>query len=187
MPRDGTDHTPSARRPSFTEEALPHRGSLLARARRLTRDAEEAEDLVQEALLRAYVAFDGFRAGSNAGAWLNRILTNAFINRYRRRRREQAARQTGLLDHLYCPGRLAAARDPERRYLERAAAPRIARAVGGLPEHYREAMLLADVMDYSYREIAETLDCPVGTVMSRVSRGRSLLRTRLQDELEAAA
>ncbi len=168
--------------------AVPHAGGLLAAALRLTREAATAEDLVQEALLRAWTHFEQFREGTQIRAWLHRILVNTFINGYRRRRKERAilhqeAEREGE-GTLYGTGRAFAHRCPEQQIAADEVSPQVAEAVARVPEKYREIVILADLYDYSYREIADMVGCPVGTVMSRLVRGREQLRRRLRGYVE---
>ena len=168
----------------FAALALPHRRSLLAGAIQLTRNPREAEDLVQETFLRGLTNYEKFRSGTNIRAWLYRIMTNAFINHYRRKRKEREilGREGANVGcgNLYGPGRVHAHQDPEARYLGDAISPTVVQAIEAVPEHYRVVVILADLMDFSYQEIAEIVDVPVGTVMSRLFRGRRQLRKRLR-------
>ncbi|HEY7726371.1 MAG TPA: sigma-70 family RNA polymerase sigma factor [Anaeromyxobacteraceae bacterium] len=158
---------------------------LYAAAVRFTRNARDAEDLVQDAVLRAFRFFDRFERGTNFRAWLFKILTNTFINRYRRTtkerslvdgpQREAVQRQVVSLDAA------DAAADPERHVLDRLVSDDVVRALDALPIDFRMAVILADLQDFSYREIADVLDIPVGTVMSRLFRGRRLLERSLLD------
>lgn len=168
----------------FAAIALPHRRSLYAAALRLTRCERDAEDLVQETLLRGFNKFDTFREGTNIRAWLHRIQTNAFINRYRRARKERSILQDEAehvaCGQLYSPGRVWAHDRPEQAILADVLSDTVRRAVESVPEIYRDAVILSDVLDFSYQEVAEVLGCPVGTVMSRLFRGRQHLRRRLR-------
>jgi RNA polymerase sigma-70 factor, ECF subfamily len=172
----------------FATLALPHRGALYAGALRLTRNSGDAEDLVQDTMLRGWSAFDGFRDGSNPRAWLYRIMTNSFISGYRRKRKEREVLQRESAveagGSLYGPGRVWRHRQPEVRYIADAVSPTVAEAIARVPEKYREVVLLADLMDFSYAEIADIVRCPVGTVMSRLFRGRQHLRRRLRGYAE---
>jgi RNA polymerase sigma-70 factor (ECF subfamily) len=154
----------------FETEALPHRRSLYGTAYRLTRNAADAEDLVQETLLRAYRAFDRYTSGTNVRAWLYTILhrcrTDAIRKSIRSPRTVELAGEG--------PG-LAPAQDELARGQEQ-----IARALASVPEVFRTAVVLRDVQDRSYQEIADHLQVPIGTVMSRIHRGRSLLRAALE-------
>ena len=174
----------------FAALALPHKQTLYAGALQLTRNDRDAEDLVQETLMRGLCHFDKFRAGTNMRAWLYRIMTNAFINHYRRKRKEREILTREGADvscgSLYGPGRVHAHLDPEGRYLGDSLSGTVLSAVESVPEHYRVVVILADLMDFSYAEIAEIVNVPVGTVMSRLFRGRQQLRRRLRNYAEAA-
>ena len=171
----------------FEAEALPHRSTLLQAAFRLTHHWQDAEDLVQDTLAKACAGFGGFRPGTNVRAWLHRIMMNTFINGYRKKQREpflvvapgeQLQFATPAID---LP---AFNRSAEDQVLARIAAPEIIAALGELAEEYRHAVYLVDVEGFSYREAAAAMGTPLGTVMSRLHRGRTILRARL---LAAAA
>ncbi|MGM0574255.1 MAG: sigma-70 family RNA polymerase sigma factor [Myxococcota bacterium] len=166
---------------AFRREALPHMESLYNAARYMTRDANEAEDLVQEAYLRAYRFWDKYKEGTNCKAWMFRILTNTFINRNRKKQRtysliEDADTDAGLEGVYEGAGFYDT---PEGQYLNRLFPEHVQQAIEALPDNFRIPVVLADLQDFSYKEIAEIMDCPVGTVMSRLFRGRK----RLQEEL----
>jgi RNA polymerase sigma-70 factor (ECF subfamily) len=173
------------RRPSrtdFEREAMPHLSALYGVALRLTRNEGDAEDLVQETMLRAYRFFDSFEAGTNCKAWLFRILHNAFCNRYREREREQE-----ILDQAESSdanlGQFVAAipHDTETALLGKMVSGDVEKALAAVPTEFRMAVILADLEDFSYKEIAEIMDCPAGTVMSRLYRGRRILQKSLYD------
>lgn len=166
----------------FEQDVIPFVGQLYPAALRMTRNPSDAEDLLQETFAKAYAAFHQFKPGTNLRAWLHRILSNTFINGYRKKRREPVQdlgydfsedRQTGS-DPLMPPARSA-----EAEALERLADSEVLRALRELPEEFRVAIYLADIEGYPYREIAEMMDTPIGTVMSRLHRGRAKLRDRL--------
>jgi RNA polymerase sigma-70 factor (ECF subfamily) len=168
----------------FEQEALVHLNALYGAALRYTRDARDAEDLVQDAMLAAYRFFDRFEPGSNCKAWLFKILTNTFINKYRRRVREREVQ--GQLIEEEAPSLISeetreAARDPERLVRAGLLSDDVRRALDAVPSDYRMAVVLCDLEEFSYKEIAEIMDCPVGTVMSRLHRGRRLLQRALFD------
>ena len=151
-------------------------------ALRMTRNPADAEDLVQETYLRAYRAFDTFKEGTNLRAWLYRILTNAYINVYRKRQREPQTISDDEVEEWYLYEKLgsrAAEPSAETEVLERLPDEDVQEALASLPEQFRLAVLLADVEGFSYKEIAEILDIPMGTVMSRLHRGRRALERRL--------
>ena len=153
---------------------------------RLTRYARDAEDLMQDAFMRAYRFFDRFERGTNFKAWLFRILTNTFINNYRRNVRERSLADEGerqsVEAQLFSAGATEAAQSPEDAMLERMASADVLKAIDDLPIDFRMAVILADLQEFSYKEVAEILDVPVGTVMSRLFRGRRLLRRGLADQ-----
>jgi RNA polymerase sigma-70 factor (ECF subfamily) len=170
-------------RADFEREALPHLSALYAAALRMTRNEKDAEDLVQEALLRAYRFFDTFEAGTNCKAWLFRILTNVFCNQYREREREHAimteVESSSANLEQFLGGAAAAGpdgRDTETALLGRMVSADVEKALAAVPSDFRMAVILADLEDFSYKEIAEIMDCPAGTVMSRLYRGRKILQ-----------
>ncbi|MFL5308191.1 MAG: sigma-70 family RNA polymerase sigma factor [Polyangia bacterium] len=168
----------------FEQEALPHLPALHSAALRMTRNEKDAEDLVQDTLLRAYRFFDTFQAGTNCKAWLFRILTNVFCNRYREREREhvvmtEAESSSANLEQFV--GGPTDARDVETALLGRMVSSDVEKALAAVPSDFRMAVILADLEDFSYKEIAEIMDCPAGTVMSRLFRGRKILQGLLHD------
>jgi RNA polymerase sigma-70 factor, ECF subfamily len=176
------DQTPD-RRAAFEQDVVPFMGQLYPAALRMTKNASDAEDLVQETIAKAYAAFHQFRPGTNMRAWLHRILANTFINGYRKRRREPASATLGTdfqedwqvgADPLSPPARSA-----EAEALDRLADSEILDALRDLPQEFRVAIYLADIEGYPYKEVAEMMGTPIGTVMSRLHRGRSRLRKRL--------
>ncbi len=165
---------------AFEEVALVHLDALYRGALRLTRNRAQAEDLVQEALARAFVSFDRFSAGTNCRAWLFTIMRNVFLNQLRRER--ETPREVEFLEERLpenVEGVRPTAPTPEDEFLQTVVHGDVDRALLGLPERFREAVVLCDIEGFSYREIAEALECPIGTVMSRLSRGRRLLRLAL--------
>jgi RNA polymerase sigma-70 factor (ECF subfamily) len=176
-----------ADRARFAEQAMEHMGSLYSAALRMTRNPADAEDLVQETYLKAYRAFASFEEGTNLKAWLYRILTNTFINSYRSKKRRPDETELEDVEDLYLYRRLggleaaAAGRSAEDELMDMFTETEIKQAVEELPEQFRLAVLLADVEGFSYKEIAEILDVPIGTVMSRLHRGRKALQKRLYD------
>ena len=170
----------------FQQDALPLLDSLYAGALRMTRNPQDAEDLVQETMMRAYRAFDRFEAGTNLKAWLFRILTNAYINTYRKKQREPIkvsqddAEEFDLYQELKNHD-ISYTRSAENVVLDELVDSDIVQALDDLPEQFRLAVLLSDVQDFSYAEMAEIMDVPIGTVMSRLHRGRKALQKRLFD------
>lgn len=178
--------TTTRRRPSdFEREATSHLSTLLAVGSRLTRSNAEAEDLVQDTLLKALRAREHFAPGSNMRAWLLRILTNTFINKYRRGGLERSVLDgpdaDPLADGWIGASTMEAMRDPESRAMRALLEKEIVSALDELPEEFRLAVVLSDVEELSYKEISEIMGCPIGTVMSRLHRGRRLLKRRLYD------
>jgi RNA polymerase sigma-70 factor (ECF subfamily) len=168
----------------FEQEAVPFMPEMYAAALRMTRNRSDAEDLVQETFLRAYRGFAGFEEGTNLRAWLYRILTNAYINTYRKRQREPVTVSDDELPEWWLYEKLggeAMEASAEARVLESLPDEDVQEALASLPEQFRLAVLLADVEGFSYKEIAEILDVPMGTVMSRLHRGRRALEKRLWD------
>ena len=174
-----------ANQATFAEDIGPYQRPLYSTAVRLTTNPSDAEDLVQETYLRAYRSYGTFRPGTNLRAWLFRILTNAHINRYRAStRRPEETGLDAIEDHTL--HQRSAAGDPrwrsaEDELIEQLSESELVAAVERLSPAYRDAVLLADVGGFAYKEIAEILDVPIGTVMSRLHRGRRSLR----DELSA--
>jgi RNA polymerase sigma-70 factor, ECF subfamily len=182
----------------FADQAMDYMGSLYSAALRMTRNPADAEDLVQETYLKAYRAYGSFQEGTNLKSWLYKILTNTFINSYRSKRRRPTETELDDVEDLYLYHRLggleaaAAGRSAEDLVLDRFSEAEVKAAVEALPEPFRLAVLLSDVEGFSYREIAEILDVPIGTVMSRLHRGRKALQKALssfaeQRRLPAAA
>jgi RNA polymerase sigma-70 factor (ECF subfamily) len=173
----------------FECDALSHLQSLFAVAGRLTRGTSESEDLVQDTLVKAIRAQDQFEPGTNLKAWLLRILTNTFINSYRRGSLERSivdgADSDTLSDAWLGTASLQGMRDPESIALRPMIEAEINRAMAQLPDEFRLAVVLADVEELSYREIADIMGCPIGTVMSRLHRGRQILRSKLIDHARA--
>jgi RNA polymerase sigma-70 factor (ECF subfamily) len=170
-------------REEFEELALRHLDALYAAALRLTKNDRDAEDLVQDAFLRAYRFFDKFERGTNMKAWLFKILTNTFINRYRRSVKERSivegSEREAVHERFVSRDASEIAANPEQHFFDRLLSDDVLRAVDALPIDFRMVVILADLQEFSYKEIAEILDVPVGTVMSRLYRGRRLLQKAL--------
>ena len=170
----------------FERDVLPLLPNLYSAALRLTRNPSDAEDLVQEAYLRAFRGFSGFEEGTNLRAWMYRILTNTFINTYRKKQREPVMVQEDDLEDWYLYDKLGETGvepSAEAEVLRRMPDEDVQRALEDLPEGFRLAVLLADVEGFAYKEIAEILDIPIGTVMSRLHRGRRALEKALWEKV----
>src|SRR5215204_3995668 len=171
-----------ADRSTFADQAMELMPSLYAAALRMTRNPSDAEDLVQETYLKAYRGFGGFQEGTNLKAWLYRILTNTYINTYRAKKRRPDETDLDETEDLYLYRRLggleaaAAGRSAEDELMDWFTDSEVKDAIEALPDQFRVAVLLADVEGFSYKEIAEILDVPIGTVMSRLHRGRKALQ-----------
>jgi len=169
----------------FEADAMQFAPQLYTAAMRMARNPADAEDLVQETFLKAYRAYHTFEAGTNLKAWLYRILTNTYINKYRRASRRPTEVDLGDVEDLYLYRRIGseqsgeASQSAEDLFLEGLVESDIKQAVERLPEHFRMPVLLADLEGFSYKEIAEILDVPIGTVMSRLHRGRKALEKAL--------
>ncbi len=173
------------RRERFTAEALPYLDQLYSAALRYTRNPSDAEDLVQEAFAKAYAAFHQFRPGTNLKAWLYRILTNTYINAYRKEQRQpqQVSADASASDDgsfsLYDRVADTASAPAEVEVLSHLTDDEVKQALADLPEQFRMAVYLADVEGFRYAEIAEIMGTPIGTVMSRLHRGRAALQRAL--------
>ncbi len=173
-------------RDSFAEEALSHLDAMYGVACRLTRNPTEAEDLVQDSLVKAMKARHQFLVGTNLKAWLFRILTNTFINKYRRGGLERSLMEgpdaDPLADGWVSASTMRQLRDPEQIALLPIVEGEVRRALDALPAEFKMAVILCDVQEFSYEEIAEIMSCPIGTVMSRLHRGRKLLQKALYSQ-----
>jgi RNA polymerase sigma-70 factor (ECF subfamily) len=169
----------------FERDAMQYLDQLYGAAMRMTRNPTDAEDLVQETYMKAFAAFGSFTDGTNLKAWLFRILTNTYINIYRKKQRQPYQSGTDDLTdwqiHEAAGHTSRGLRSAEAEALDRLADTDVVEALAAVPEDFRMAVYLADVEGFSYKEIAEIMDTPVGTVMSRLHRGRKLLRELLQD------
>lgn len=165
----------------FEQDVIPYLGKLFPAAMRLTRNSSDAEDLIQETSAKAYASFHQFQPGTNLRAWLHRIMANTFISAYRKKHREPYALGTDFRGDspIGADPLQPSARSAEAEALERLADSDILAALRGLPEDFRVTVYLADIEGYHYREIAEMTGVPIGTVMSRLHRGRARLRRTL--------
>ena len=176
---------------TFADQAVPFMDAIYAAALRLTRNPPDAEDLVQETYLKAYRGFGGFEQGTNLRAWLYRILTNTFINTYRSKKRRPEETEFDEVEDLYLYRRLGGleaatvGRSAEDELMDWFSEAEVKDALEALPEQFRMAVLLADVEGFSYKEIADILGVPIGTVMSRLHRGRKAMQRELYDFAKA--
>jgi RNA polymerase sigma-70 factor (ECF subfamily) len=172
-----------ALRARFERDVMPLLSGLYSSALRMTRNPTDAEDLVQETVLRAYRGFAGFQEGTNLKAWLYRILTNSFINTYRKKQRQPVTVEgPDDIDEWYLYDRLggrSVEESAETAVLDQIPDQGVKDALESLPERFRLPVLLADVEGFSYKEIAEIMETPIGTVMSRLHRGRKALQKAL--------
>lgn len=165
---------------------LPHIDALYRTAYSMTKNAGDADDLVQDTYLRAFQFFDQFQGGTNSRAWLFRIMTNLYINTYRKKMREPERVSYDEMEDFFLYNRLANATSggggndtPETEVVQRVQIEAIRDAIGQLPEEYRSTLVLADLNEFSYQEISDMLQIPLGTVRSRLSRGRRLVQKAL--------
>ncbi|MCO5176305.1 MAG: sigma-70 family RNA polymerase sigma factor [Thermomicrobiales bacterium] len=182
-----TRNDDASRRDRLEQQALEHIDALYRTALRMTRNAADAEDLVQETYLRAFRSLHQFAEGTNLRAWLFRIMTNTYINEYRKRQRRPSKASLDdleefyLYDHLIDSGVQPGVERPEDIVLSQLSVDSVVSAIEDLPEEFRQVVLLADVEGFSYRDIASIVDIPIGTVMSRLYRARRRLQRTLYD------
>lgn len=176
----------ASRPDAFEVELLGHLDTLYGVSCRMTRSTTEAEDLVQDTIVKAMRARHQFEPGTNLKAWLLRILTNTFINRYRRGGLERdlfdGPDAEPLTDAWVGANTMRSMRDPETQALSSLVEAEVQRALDDLPDEFRLAVILSDIEELSYKEIAEAMGCPIGTVMSRLHRGRKLLQKTLREQ-----
>jgi len=170
---------------TFEREAMPHLNALYAGALRLTRSESDAEDLVQETFMKAFRAFDQFEPGTNCKAWLFRIQTNTFINKYRRKVKEreilEGKERTAAEHYLVHPQSKGHTLDPENTLVDRFLSDEVLSALENVPTDFRVVVELSDIQGLAYKDIADAIGIPVGTVMSRLFRGRRILQEQLFD------
>lgn len=165
----------------FENEAIPFMRQMYPAALRLTGDRCDAEDLLQDTFARAYLKFDLFRADTNLGGWLHRIMVNTFYSTCRRRSRRPEVLAEDVNDVVASKLSLPAARSAEAEAMDNMASSGVMQALEQLPASFKTAVYLADVQGYQYNEIADIMETPLGTVMSRIHRGRQMLRAKLPD------
>jgi len=167
----------------FEQEAMVHTDALYRTALRMTKNPSDAEDLVQETLLKAYRSFDRFEQGTNAKAWLFKIMTNTFINNYRAKQKESTSVSFDDIDdsvmHTQLPGMVAESSDPEKEFFNKIIDRDVVAAIEKLPEEFRMVVVLAFNEGFAYQEIADIMGIQVGTVKSRLHRGRKILQKLL--------
>ncbi len=172
------------KRRAFEKEALPHMDALYRTALRMTKNEKDAEDLVQEALVKAYRFWDKFEPGSNCRAWLFKIMTNIFINEYRSKSRSPMAVNVDEIDDNFLYGQLASGvtmDNPEKELFAKLFDDDVKKAIENLPDDFRLVIVLSFLEGFSYQEIAEIADLQLGTVKSRLHRGRKLLQKELYE------
>jgi RNA polymerase sigma-70 factor (ECF subfamily) len=178
-----TQEAASALESRFTRDALPYLDQLYGGAMKMTRNPSDAQDLVQETFMKAFASFASFTEGTNLKAWLYRIMTNSYINGYRKRQREPYLQAVDELEDWQMGGAesttATSSRSAEAEAIDRTPSAVVTDALNQIPEDFRMAVVLADVEGFSYQEIADMMKTPTGTVMSRLHRGRKQLRQSL--------
>jgi RNA polymerase sigma-70 factor (ECF subfamily) len=182
----GASKAEEEKRRSFETQMLPHIDALYRTAYSMTKNAGDADDLVQDTYLRAFQFFDQFQGGTNSRAWLFRIMTNLYINTYRKRMREPERVSYDEMEDFFLynrlvnsPGGASGNDSPETEVVQRVQIEAIREAIAQLPEEYRATLVLADLNEFSYQEVSDMLQIPLGTVRSRLSRGRRLVQKAL--------
>ncbi|MEZ5357571.1 MAG: sigma-70 family RNA polymerase sigma factor [Candidatus Zixiibacteriota bacterium] len=178
------DHKQTELRKRFEREAMVHVDALMRTARRMTKNEADAEDLVQEAMLKAYRFFDKFEEGTNCKAWLFKIMTNIFINNYRSKAKAPQSLAFDEIDDSFLFGQLAKTKDvpdPERELFSKIFDDDVKAAINELPEDFRIVVVLSFLEGFAYQEIADITGLQIGTVKSRLHRGRKLLQKNLWD------
>lgn len=184
-PKPIEDMTEEEKQEVFEEEALPHLNALYNYARSISYSDQDAEDLVQETFMRAYRYFHQYTPGTNCKAWLFTILRNLYNTKYKKYKNTpdqvhyEAEEQ--IYEQIVSEDLTTVIKNPEEEFFENILPDEIVNAIEDLPEKYRSCIVLSDVEDFSYKEIAEILDIPIGTVMSRLHRGRNILKKKLVD------
>lgn len=165
----------------FKSEALPHMDFLYNYALRMTYNAADAEDLVQETFMKAFRFWDSYEQGTNIRAWLFRIMKNAYINRYRKEKKEPETVEYQEVENFYTSmsGGAVESSDSTEAMFSNLLEDDVSIAIAELPEDFRTVVILCDVEELKYEEVAEFLECPIGTVRSRLHRGRKVLRSKL--------
>jgi len=172
---------PSELRAEFEREAIPHMPALYTFAVRMTRDEDDASDLVQETYLKAYRFFDKFERGTNCKAWLFRILKNSYINRFRKTSKAPDTVEYDVIEEFYETIRDSSVETSvlEEQIFSQALDDEVSTALNRLPDEFRTVIILCDIENFTYEEIAEFIDCPIGTVRSRLHRARKILAAQL--------
>jgi RNA polymerase sigma-70 factor (ECF subfamily) len=171
------------RRRTFEEEAIPHMSALYNYAVRMTRDRDDAADLVQETFLKAFRFFDSFEQGTNCKAWLFRILKNTYINLYRQASKGPDTVEYDVVEEFYDTIKDSTVETStlEDQLFNQALDDQVSEAIQRLPDEFRTVIILCDIEGFTYEEIAEFIDCPIGTVRSRLHRARKILAATLAD------